>query len=135
VVPPDHKWARRTTPVTAAELSHAPLVTRESGSGTRDFLTEALRQVLGDSREQAAPVLELSSATAVRAAVLAGAGPAVMSRLAVADDLEVGRLSAVEVADLNLRRDLRAIWIGARTPPAGAVRDLLSHLAAPRGTD
>jgi DNA-binding transcriptional LysR family regulator len=131
VVPPDHKWARRTMPVTAVELSQAPLVTRERGSGTRDFLTEALRQVLGDSLEQAVPVLELSSATAVRAAVLAGAGPAVMSRLAVADDLEVGRLSAVDVPDLNLRRDLRAIWVGARTPPAGAVRDLLSHLAAP----
>jgi molybdate transport repressor ModE-like protein len=131
VVAPDHKWARHRRPVTAAELSQAPLVTRESGSGTRDFLTAALRQVLGDSLQQAAPVLELSSATAVRAAVLAGAGPAVMSRLAVADDLEVGRLSAVEVPDLNLRRDLRAIWLGARTPPAGAVRDLLSYLATP----
>ena len=63
--------------------------------------------------------------------MLAGAGPAVMSRLAVADDLEVGRLSAVEVPELNLGRELRAIWVGARTPPAGAVRDPLSYLSTP----
>jgi molybdate transport repressor ModE-like protein len=126
IVPPDHKWNR---PVSAAELASTPLVTRESGSGTRDSLTAALRHTLGDTMTQAAPVLELSSAAAVRAAVLAGAGPAVMSRLAVVDDLTVGRLCSVPVTDLDLRRDLRAIWIGARTPPAGAIRDLLAHIA------
>ena len=129
IVPPDHKWTRRNRTVSAAELALTPLVTREPGSGTRDSLTAALRGTLGDTMTQAAPVLELSSAAAVRAAVLAGAGPAVMSRLAVVDDLTVGRLRSVPVADLNLRRDLRAIWVGARTPPAGAVRDLLAHIA------
>jgi DNA-binding transcriptional LysR family regulator len=76
--------------------------------------------------------LELSSAAAVRAAVLAGAGPAVMSRLAVRDDLAEGRLRAIPVAGVDWRRDLRAIWLGARTPPAGAVRDLLAHISASR---
>jgi DNA-binding transcriptional LysR family regulator len=71
----------------------------------------------------------LSSAAAVRAAVLAGAGPAVMSQLAVTDDVALGRLRAIPVPQLDLRRHLRAIWLGARTPPAGALRDLLSHIA------
>jgi DNA-binding transcriptional LysR family regulator len=128
IVPPDHKWARRSKAVSASELSQTPLVAREPGSGTRDSLTAALRSALGDAVEQASPVLELSSAAAVRGAVLAGAGPAVMSRLAVADDLAVGRLRAVDVPELNLRRELRAIWVGGRTPPAGAIRDLLSHI-------
>jgi molybdate transport repressor ModE-like protein len=133
VVPPGHKWVRRSRPLAAAELVQTPLVSREPGSGTRDSLTAALRRALGDTMTQAPPALELSSAAAVRAAVLAGAGPAVMSMLAVRDDLAVGRLSAVAVGDIDLRRDLRAIWIGARTPPAGAVRDLLAHIgtAAP----
>ena len=132
VVPPEHKWARRSPPVTALELSRTPLVMRESGSGTRDSLDAALRQVLGEGAEQAPPVLELNSATAVRAAVLAGAGPAVMSTLAVQDDLRVGRLRTIAILDLDLRRDLRAIWVGGRIPPAGAVRDLLSHISSVR---
>lgn len=132
IVPADHRWARRSKGVGAAELGRTPLVTREPGSGTRDSLTAALRSVLGDDFAQASPALELSSTTAVRAAVLAGAGPAVLSRLAVVDDLAVGRLRAVHVPDLNLRRALRAVWVGGQTPPAGAIRDLLSHIGSAR---
>jgi DNA-binding transcriptional LysR family regulator len=55
IVPPDHKWARRARSLSASELSETPLVTREAGSGTRDSLTAALRQKLGDSMKQAAP--------------------------------------------------------------------------------
>ena len=128
VVPANHKWARRSRVVTAREVAQTPLVTREPHSGIRDSLTVALRQVLGDDMQQAPPVLELGSAGAMRAAVLAGAGPAAMSRLAVADDLAVGRLRAITIAKLDLRRQFRAIWIGGRTPPAGAIRELLSHI-------
>ncbi|BBY08677.1 LysR family transcriptional regulator [Mycobacterium noviomagense] len=130
VVPPDHKWTRRSRVVSAAELAQTPLVTREVGAGIRDNLTMALRRALGDNVEQAPAVLELPSAAAVRAAVLAGAGPAVMSRLAVADDLAVGRLCAITVPELQLGRPLRAIWVGGRTPPVGTIRDLLSHISA-----
>ncbi|OBG84794.1 LysR family transcriptional regulator [Mycobacterium sp. E802] len=132
VVPPDHAWARRSASVTAAQLNDTALVSRESGSGTREALSAALRTTLGPSSRQAEPVIELSSAAAMRAAVLAGAGPAVMSRLAVDDDLTLGRLTEVPVAGLDLRRQLRAIWSGGRTPPAGAVRSLLGHIAAAR---
>lgn len=130
IVPPDHKWAVRSRSITAAELSQTPLVTREQGSGTRDALAAALRHALGESTRQAQPVLELSSAAAVRAAVAAGAGPAVMSRLAVADDLAIGRVRAVPITQLDLRRQLRAIWVGGRAPSAGVARDLLTHITA-----
>lgn len=130
IVVADHKWARRSAGVSASELGRTPLVAREQGSGTRESLAAALRGALGTDFVQAEPTLELSSAAAVRAAVLAGAGPAVTSKLAVADDLAGGRLRAVPVRDLNLRRALRAIWMGRQTPPAGAVRDLLSHIGS-----
>jgi DNA-binding transcriptional LysR family regulator len=130
VVPPGHKWARRSRVVSARELAQTPLVTREPRSGIRDSLTAALRQVLGDDMQQAPPVLELTSAAAMRAAVLAGAGPAAMSKLAVADDLAVARLRAITILELDLRRQLRAIWVGGRTPTAGAIRDLLSHISS-----
>ncbi|GAC1641802.1 MAG: LysR family transcriptional regulator [Mycobacterium sp.] len=129
VVPVSHKWARRSLPITPSELNATSLVSREPGSGTREFLSAALSFVLDPGTTQAAPALEFSTAAAVRAAVLAGAGPAVISRLAVEDELVLGRLQAVPIAGLDLRRELRAVWLGARTPPAGAIRELLSHIA------
>ena len=75
----------------------------------------------------------MSSAAAVRAAVLAGAGPAVMSRLAVVDDVAAGRLRTVAVPELDLRRDLRAIWVGGRTrpPEQSATYSVTSQVALP----
>jgi hypothetical protein len=53
----------------------------------------------------------------------------------VTDDVAVGRLRAVAIPKLNLRRQLQAIWVGGRTPPAGAIRDLVSHIiSAPTST-
>jgi DNA-binding transcriptional LysR family regulator len=134
VVAPGHPWARRRG-ITAAELAGAALVTREAGSGTRQFLEQALsgagalpgaadraRRGAGDRAGTGpAPVAELSSTTAIKAAVAAGAGPAVLSSLAVAADLAAGTLRAVPVSGLDLRRTLRAVWPAGRrlTGPAG----------------
>jgi len=127
VVPPAHPWARRRT-VTPAELAGAPLVSREEGSGTREVLAAALARSLGPGLVQAPAALSLSTTSAIRAAVLAGAGPAVLSRLSVGDDLAAGRLVEVEVPGLDLRRPLRVVWRGAASPPAGAARDLIAHI-------
>jgi DNA-binding transcriptional LysR family regulator len=129
VVSPSHKWARNSRVVSARELAQTPLITREPLAGIRNSLSVALRRSLGDAMQQAPPsVLELPTAAAMRAAVLAGAGPAAMSQLAVADDLAVGRLSAITISQLDLRRELRAIWVGGRAPPPGAIRSFLSHI-------
>jgi DNA-binding transcriptional LysR family regulator len=128
VVRPDHPWTRRRQPLTPAELAATRLVSREEGSGTRDVLASALSAAVESTA--AMPVaLALSSTAAVRAAVLAGAGPAVLSELAVAEDLAAHRLAAVPVAGLDLRRSLRAIWAGGRLPPMGTARDLLAHVS------
>ncbi len=132
VVRPDHPWVQRRQPLSPAELAGTRLVSREEGSGTRNALTAALSASLG--HPVAMPVaLALSSTAAVRAAVLAGAGPAVLSELAVAEDLASHRLARVPVADVNLRRSLRAIWPGGPLPPMGAARDLLAHVTALHG--
>jgi DNA-binding transcriptional LysR family regulator len=137
VVRPDHPWAARRKPVSAAELAATPLVSREEGSGTRYALAAALAAALnrppGGSNVPVPPVaLALSTTAAVRAAVLAGAGPAVLSELAVGEDLASHRLVRVAVAGLDLHRALRAIWTGGTIPPSGAARDLLAHVSRPR---
>jgi molybdate transport repressor ModE-like protein len=123
VVPPGHPWTRRRRPITVEELAAVPLVTRERGSGTRQVLDDAIAAAApGDHR--AAPALELPATTAIRHAVLAGAGPAVLSLLAVRDDIAAGRLVRVRLHDLPLRRQLQVIWPEGPVP-AGPARDLL----------
>ncbi|MER5521495.1 LysR family transcriptional regulator [Streptomyces sp. NPDC002763] len=131
VVAPGHPWAG-PRPVSAAELARTPLVSRESGSGTRDTFTAALTAVLGPGAPRAPAALSLSTTAAIRSAALAGAAPAVISELAVADDLASGRLVAVRTPELDLRRTLRAVWDGATTPPSGAARDLIAHILTRR---
>ncbi|GAB2579369.1 transcriptional regulator [Paractinoplanes abujensis] len=104
VVAPGHPWAKRRRAVTAAELAATPLVSREAGSGTR----RAFEQALGDLTA-AAPLLELSSTTAIKHAVAAGSGAAVLSSLAVTVELTAGTLVAVPTA-VPLQRRLRAVW-------------------------
>jgi molybdate transport repressor ModE-like protein len=127
VVAPGHPWARRR-PVSAAELNGTPLVGREGGSGTRDTLSAALAAQLGPGAPQAPAALSVSTTAAVRAAVLAGVAPAVISELAVADDLAAGRLVGIQIPGLDLRRNLHAVWNGSRNPPAGPARDLITHI-------
>jgi molybdate transport repressor ModE-like protein len=118
VTAPTHPWARRRRALSAAELSATPLVLREKGSGTRQVLDVAVGEL-------ARPLFELSSTTAVKAAAVSGAGPAVLSELAVRDELAMRRLVNVPVESVSLKRDLRAVWpTGHR--PSGPARDLLS---------
>lgn len=124
VVVPDHPWVRRRVGVRRAELLSTPLVTREPGSGTRLTLDRML-----DPENPAKPLLELGSNEAVKAAVVAGAGAAVLSVLAVADDLATGRLVEVRVQDLDLHRRLRAVW--RRGHPLSEPSTWLLRVAAP----
>lgn len=116
VVAPGHPWARRRTPLTRDELQAGAYVLREPGSGTRSTFEAALRQ-------QPTVVLEASSTSALVGAAAAGVGPAVVSRRAVAADVEQGRLVIVPAA-LDMRRPLTAIWRRGRRL-ADAASDLV----------
>ena len=128
VVTPAHPWARRRG-VPAGELARTALVSREAGSGTRRFLEEALRAQAG--LERVPPAAELSSTTAIKAAVAAGgpgSAPAVLSSLAVAAELSAGTLRAVPVTGVDLNRTLRAVWTAGRRL-TGPARDLYAIAA------
>ncbi|GAX52875.1 LysR family transcriptional regulator [Streptomyces olivochromogenes] len=118
VTAPGHPWARRRAPLAGAELAATPLILREEGSGTRQVLDAALGGL-------ARPLIELSSTTAVKAAAVSGAGPAVLSELALGEELSTHRLVSIPLSDVQLRRALRAVWpTGHR--PTGPARELLS---------
>ncbi|MFC5723196.1 LysR family transcriptional regulator [Streptomyces gamaensis] len=120
VTAPSHPWARRRAPLAARELAATPLILRERGSGTRQVLDAALSAYGG----AAPPLLELASTTAAKAAAVSGAGPSVLSELAIGEEVAARRLVEIPVAGIQLRRALRAVWpVGQR--PAGPARELL----------
>ena len=120
---PGTPLSRRRTPLEPDEVAALALTSRERGSGTRDVLESAL--ALHDLAPRS-PDVELTTATAIREAVIAGGSPAFLSRRIVARDIEAGNLAIVSVSDLPLRRAFRAVWVGSKNPPAGPVRDLVA---------
>lgn len=117
VVDTAHPWSRRQTAIRGRELAKAELIVRELGSGTREVLDNALRP-WGGPRSR----LELGSTASILAAARRGEGPAVLSALAVAEDISAGRLVAVRTEDIDLTRSLRAVWLKSRPLPPLARR-------------
>jgi DNA-binding transcriptional LysR family regulator len=115
-----HPLARRRS-VSAAALVREPLILREEGSSTRG-VTERYLAALGASRH---PAMELGSTEAIREAVAAGLGVAVVSRHAIRP--RDPRLVALPLTPKRWVRDLLVIR-RERTPlsPAAArFRELL----------
>ena len=77
IVPPRHAWTKLKS-LTVKDLAAGQWVVRESGSGTRDGFFKAL-EILGVARSALQIVIELPSNHAVLEAVIAGAGPTILS--------------------------------------------------------
>jgi len=116
VVSPGHPWARKRRPLRPVELAATPLLLREAGSGTRETLEAALAAYGG----VAEPALELGATAPLRLAATSGTAPAVLSALAVADEIAAGRLVEVP-SELALNRILRAVWPRGRDLPDAAL--------------
>lgn len=129
VVAPTHPWARRRRRVEAEELAATRLVQREPTSGTRTTVEAALSAYA----PMATPLLELSTGSAVRSAVTAGAGPAVLSVLAVGEDLRRGVLVEVQTRGVDLTRLLRAVLPAGQRLSTPATDLLAIATAARRG--
>jgi len=98
---PAHPLARKAA-VTPRELAATPYVSRESGSGTREFADQYFRG------EQIPPedlnvVMELGSPEAIKGLVETGIGVAVMSRASVRKETQLGTLVAVPLAPRLIR--------------------------------
>ncbi|MFB7835798.1 LysR family transcriptional regulator [Streptomyces sp. NPDC056056] len=117
VTAPEHPWARRTA-IEVEELAAGTLLLREVGSGARTAFESALHEHLPDWRPST--LLELSSTAAIKSAAVKGLAPAVLSSLAIAQELQSRSLTTVTVSGFSIRRSLRAVWpMGQRlTGPA-----------------
>lgn len=109
IAPPDHPISGEH-PVTAERLCREDFVVREAGSGTRAVIEQALAQ----RGLRLRPVMSLADIEAVKRAVAAGVGLAIVSELTVDQELELGRVIRVPVADLDIRRPLHRLQLPGR---------------------
>lgn len=108
---------------TARDLCREPLIAREKGSGTRDVVEAALAR----KRINVAPVMSLGSTEAIKCAVIAGAGVAIVSRLTISVELQAQRLGIIALRDLSINRPLHQQTLRGRSvsPP---VKEFLRFL-------
>ncbi len=102
IVPPLHAWANKDA-VSVSDLKKTALVLREPSSGTRQTLEKKL-EGKNISLKKMNRIMELGSTRAVITAVESGLGASVVSRFAVRESLELGRVCEVRINDFILSR-------------------------------
>lgn len=102
VLSADHPWAGKKK-ISLDALIREPFIIREEGSGTlRSFIELFKRKNINLSDLNI--IAELGSTEAVRQAIKSNIGISILSAIAVADDIQAGRLAAVDIDGLNLKR-------------------------------
>jgi len=102
VVGAGHRWAARRG-VQLREVVPEPMIVRERGSGSRDALEQALKRAgadLGDFNV----VAEMGSTQAIKQAVRAGVGIAIISQRAVELECRAKLVACVLIDDLTIAR-------------------------------
>jgi DNA-binding transcriptional LysR family regulator len=92
----------RLKSVTAAQIAGEPYISRESGSGTRQFADNYFRQS-AVAPEDLNIVMELGSPEAIKGVVETGIGVAIMSGATVVKELKLGSLVAVPLEPRLIR--------------------------------
>lgn len=98
-----------------AELAEEQWIVRESGSGTRETLDQALHHHRLECRVR----LELEHTEAIKRAVEFGLGIGCISRLALREAFRRGSLVAIETPELDLLRHFQFLWHKRKFQTAG----------------
>jgi DNA-binding transcriptional LysR family regulator len=101
VVSPAHPWAKRKS-VSLAALGREPLILREPGSAGRELTERVLRHAGIEPRM----VMEMTSSEAIKQAVEANSGVAILARAVVQRDVAGGHLRALSVRGGNMTLSL-----------------------------
>ncbi|HEY4130961.1 MAG TPA: LysR substrate-binding domain-containing protein [Gemmatimonadaceae bacterium] len=123
ISPPDHPLLSSNRPNVHALAAETFLV-REPGSGTREVAERAL--ALHGVR--LTNTMRVGGTEAIKQAVAAGLGLAIVSREAAADQLALGRIAILNVDGLVIHRSLTQLKLRDRAPTA-AGRELEALLA------
>jgi DNA-binding transcriptional LysR family regulator len=121
---PEHQLLSRID-VDVAMLVREQFIVREPGSGTREVSERAL--ALHGAR--LTNTMRVGGTEAIKQAVAAGLGLAIVSRAAAADQLALGKIAVLSVNRLEMRRTLAQIKLRGRVTTAAAreLEQLLAH--------
>jgi DNA-binding transcriptional LysR family regulator len=127
IASPGHSLAGKKL-ADASLLQKEDFVLRESGSGTRSLMLEALKRA-GVNPSRLHVVTELGSTGAVMEALEAGMGLSMVSAWAALPRLAGGRLAAISCQGLEARRDFLLIS-RRKSGLSTAARAFIEHAAA-----
>lgn len=129
VVYPGHPWADKEA-VSLADIVREPIISRERGSGTRKVFSKKLAEN-GFREQDLQEVAEIGSTAAVKEAVKAGIGVAILSKRAVKDEIQCGRLVSLTIKDQKLKRPFYLIQRKNRelSPVASVFKEFMREKA------
>ncbi len=121
VVAPEHTLAKQQASqerVTLADFLAADVLVREPGSGSRLALEQHCHQV----RHTLLPAMEIGSNDALKHAVIAGLGVAVLPRLGILPELRTGALTVLDIEGFPLRRSWCLVYPSGKSPSPASQR-------------
>jgi len=104
---PNHALASRSS-VNAPDIAEQPYVSREHGSGTREVVDDFFKSN-GVNPDDLHIEMELGSREAIKGAVEANLGVAIMSASTVTKEIQIGTLVAVPLSP-RLTRELSMVY-------------------------
>lgn len=116
IAPANHPWAKRES-IRIEELPEEKMLWRESDSGTRQIVEDALNKL--GVLEHINHSMELGSTQSIKSAVEAELGISILPRLTVLRELKYGVLREVKIKNFKLVRDLWLVEKNHRFPKTG----------------
>ena len=110
IVDPRHRFAAAERAIDSAALCDEVLIVREPGSGSREVVAQALAAEGIEPKR----TLEIGSTEAIKQAVAAGLGVAIVSSATISDQVTLGRLKVVPMRDLQIERTLWQLKVPGR---------------------
>ena len=115
IAAPEHRLARKRH-VSLQELAHEAFIVRERGSDTR----LAMEELLAEFRVKFNVTMEIKSTETIKQAVIAGMGVSFLSAHTIGLELELGRLSVLDVEGFPVMRKWHIVHHKNKRLPAVA---------------
>lgn len=117
IASPEHPLVRLEARKLKSALQREIFLVREPGSGTREVVAAALAKHHIVPRE----AIEIGSTEAIKQMVASGFGIAIVSAIAAADQIALGRIVVLRPRGFNVHRTLQILTLPSRPPSIAAV--------------